>query len=86
MLDWLRSLWTLNPVRTASLLAAAVVAVATQLGVVVEETSVVDTLLLVVPILLGGQAARAKVTPWVGPVGEPSDDRLPSDMLPAEIP
>lgn len=82
MLDHLRAFWALNPVRCAAIIASGLVVIATQLGVVVDEASVTDSLLLIVPILLGGEAARAKVTPYQGDVGPANDELLPAD--PAE--
>lgn len=57
----LRSLWAREPVLIATLIASAVVFVAAKLGAVVSEQSVLNAVLLIVPILLGGLGARGAV-------------------------
>jgi hypothetical protein len=73
MLTYARAIWLNNPVRVVSIIVAAVVALAAKFGVILDEASVAEVVALVVPIVLGGEVARQKVTPWTGPVGEPSD-------------
>lgn len=65
-----------EPVRTATLAASVVVFVAAKLGVVISEQSVLEALLLVLPILLGGQWARGNATPIVNqvPAAIPADE------------
>lgn len=78
MLDYIRALWKLNPVRSAAILTAAVIAIAKAAGVVLDEASVVEIVALVGLIIGGGEAARSQVTPHVGTVGPNSDDLLPT--------
>lgn len=63
MIDRLLNLWYDEPARVIAILAAAVVFAATRIGIVVEEQSVTTALLLVLPVLLGGEATRSRVTP-----------------------
>jgi hypothetical protein len=83
MLGYLRALWKGNPVRVASIAASGVVFAAAKAGVVLDEASVGEALLTVVPILLGGEVARAQVSPHVGDVGQPSDELLDLSKAPA---
>ncbi len=73
MLTYARAIWLNNPVRVASLIVAAVVALAAKFGVVLDEASVAEVVALVVPIVLGGEIARQKVSPYLGEISEPSD-------------
>ena len=82
-MGYLRALWKGNPVRCASVAASVVVFGAAKAGVVLDEASVGEALLTVVPILLGGEVARAHVSPAVGEVGVPSDELLPLEQAPA---
>ena len=52
-----------NPVRVATYTAAVIVFVAAKAGVVISEQDVLPALLLILPIVLGGEAARRKVSP-----------------------
>lgn len=52
-----------EPVRVAYVAAYLVVLAAAQLHVVLDRTTVTDDLLILLPILIGGETARAKVTP-----------------------
>lgn len=56
-------LYRRNPVRVTAVLAAVVVLVASQLGIVLPELSVLHALEVVLPTLLGGELAHRKVTP-----------------------
>jgi hypothetical protein len=75
VIDYVRILWQREPARIVAALASLVVFAAAKVGLVVDEQSVGSALLLVLPILLGGEATRAKVSPIVGPVG-PNNDYL----------
>lgn len=77
MRNYLRALWQGNPVRVASVITAAVVAIAAKYGLILDEASVGETVALVVPILLGGEVARSQVQPYQGEIGTPSDELLP---------
>lgn len=80
-MNYLLGVWKNNPVRCASVLASIVVFAAAKLGVVLDEQSVGEALVAVVPILLGGELARGQVTPFTGEPGVPSDDLLEMESL-----
>lgn len=63
LVNYVKNLYKTEPVVVFSAVAAAVVFVAANFGIVVDETSVLSALEYVVPILLGGAVARSKVTP-----------------------
>ncbi len=84
MLQNLRALYVTEPVRSVAMLVAVVVFAAAKLGVVVDEQNVGEALLLILPVLLGGEAARQQVSPAVGDVGPDSDSLLPDGVLPPE--
>ncbi len=77
MLDYIRALWVANPVRSAAILTAAIVAAAKAAGLALDEASVGEVVAVVGLIIGGGEAARSQVSPYVGEVGPPSDDLLP---------
>lgn len=84
MLDYLRALWTTNPVRVISTTTTLILACAAALGVALDEATVSATLAAVIPVVLGaGELARAQVTPWQGEVGPPNDELLPLEQAPA---
>jgi hypothetical protein len=76
MPDYLRAIWRNNPVRTASILAAALIAVAAKFNVILDEADATDIVAIVGLILGGGQVVRSQVTPWQGEIGPASDDLL----------
>lgn len=76
MLDYLRAFWLNNPVRTASIIAGLIVAGLAKFGVIVDDATIAEAIALAVPVILGGELARQKVTPYVGEVGPPSDELL----------
>lgn len=80
MLDRIRALWATEPVRVTTSTVAVVVFVAAKFNVVVDEAGLLEALALVVPILLGGEAARRKVQPYQGEVGTPSDELLEDEL------
>ena len=51
------------PARTISAVASAVVFVAASQGIVVDESSVLEALAVVLPILLGGNVIHNRVSP-----------------------
>lgn len=83
MLDRIKALWATEPVAVTTALVAVVVFVAAKLGLVVDEQNVGEALALVLPVLLGGAAARQKVSPASGPVGPDSDSLLPDAVFDA---
>lgn len=83
LLDQLRALWLAEPARVIAALAAVAVFVLAQLGVVVDEQSVGAALAIALPILLAGEATRARVSPAGPPIGPASDDLLTAEQ-PAE--
>lgn len=52
-----------NPVRTSASIASVVVFVATQLGIVVDQQSVAQALLLIIPVLVSAEVSHRKVSP-----------------------
>ncbi len=83
MLDYLRAIWRNNPVRSASVLTAAVIAAAKAAGIVLDEANVAEVVALAGVIIGGGEAARSQVTPWAGDPGPNSDDLLPPEAMDA---
>lgn len=81
MLDQIKALWLAEPVRVVTALAAIIVFLAAKLGIVVDQQGVGEALLLVLPILLGGEGARAKVSPVRQETGQASDDLLDLDAI-----
>jgi hypothetical protein len=63
MLDAIRRLYNREPARFVAFVLSGVVAVATALGIVVDEESLGEIVAYVVVILFGGEATRRKVTP-----------------------
>jgi ABC-type Co2+ transport system permease subunit len=63
VINYVKNLYKTEPVVVLSAVAAAVVFVAANFGIVVDETSVLSALEYVVPILLGGAVARSLVSP-----------------------
>jgi hypothetical protein len=58
--------WKREPVRVTSIAVSIVVFACAKAGVVIPEVDIVKDVALTLPILLGGQLARAKVTPNTG--------------------
>ena len=63
VINYVKNLYHTEPVVVLSAVAAAVVFVAANFGVVVDETSVLSALEYVVPILLGSAVTRSLVSP-----------------------
>ena len=63
LVNYVKNLYATEPVVVYSAVAAAVVFVAANFGIVVNETSLLSALEYIVPILLGGVAARSLVSP-----------------------
>lgn len=63
VINYVVNLYKTEPVVVYSAVAAAVVFVAANFGIVVDQTSVLSALEYVVPILLTGVAARSLVSP-----------------------
>lgn len=61
----IKSLYTQEPAVVISAAAAAIVFVAANFGIVVDQTSVLSALAYVLPILFGGVIIRSKVSPVV---------------------
>jgi hypothetical protein len=55
--------WQKEPARVRSLIAAVVVFLAAKEGVVVSPQSVLDAVLIALPVLGAGEAIRSSVTP-----------------------
>lgn len=69
----LLGVWQREPARVVTVLAAVVVFVGAKLGVVVNEQDVGQALLLILPVLLGGEAVRRRVSPAAPADDEPAD-------------
>ena len=63
MLNKLKELWATEPIRVISVVVAVIAFVAGNFGVVVDEVSLVDSIVLALGALGVGQFARSKVTP-----------------------
>jgi len=75
----LEKAWRAEPVKCATYVAAAIVFIAAKAGVVVDQQSLIDALLLVVPIVLAGHSARHEVIPVHSLVTDHT--RLPPDPV-----
>lgn len=69
-------LWATEPVRVLTFAVAVVVFLAAKVGIVLDPQEVQDALVIVIPILLGGELARRQVSPAAGDVGPHSDALL----------
>lgn len=76
MLTTLRAVWATEPVRVLTVLSAVVVFIAAKAGVIIDEQNAGEALALILPILLGGEAARRRVSPAPGDIGPASDALL----------
>jgi len=63
VVNYIENLYKKEPVVVLTAVASAVVFVAANFGIVVDQTSVLSALELVVPILLGGVVTRSLVSP-----------------------
>lgn len=61
--DRLRELWYTEPARVTTAVVAALLVILSKLGIVLDERSLTDAVLLVLPVLLGGEAFRHAVIP-----------------------
>lgn len=61
--DRIQRLWRREPARVIAALAGAVVFVAANVGVIVDQQDALDALALTLPLLLGGEAIRGRVEP-----------------------
>jgi hypothetical protein len=62
-MKFVRALYAREPARVVAGIAALVVFVAAKAGVVISEQEIVPALLIVLPIVLGGEAVRDNVIP-----------------------
>jgi hypothetical protein len=81
MLDRIKALWVTEPVAVTTTVAAIVVFVAAKLGILIDQQNVGEALGLILPILLGGAAARQKVSPAPATTGPDSDALLGDDAI-----
>lgn len=63
MKQYLLALWRAEPARVTAAVAYLLVFLAAKAGIVIDEQSVIDALIIGLPILLGGEAARGQVVP-----------------------
>lgn len=82
-MNLIRALWATEPVRVITIVAAIVVFVFAKAGVVIDQQDVLDALVIVLPILLGGEAARTQVSPATPDIGDDSDALLASKLAEA---
>jgi len=80
-MSYIRALWATEPTRIVTLLVAVIVFLAAKLGIVIDQDSVGEALLLTLPILLGGETVRQKVSP-ASPDTGPDSDALLAEQLP----
>lgn len=66
----LKDLYAREPVRCVGLLVAVVVGLAAKLGLVIDPQNFGEVAAIVVPLLLGAEAARSQVTPARTPLVE----------------
>lgn len=57
------NVWHTEPARVVAVVSSAVVFVATNFGVVVQETNVTTAVTLLLTVLLSGEVIRSKVSP-----------------------
>lgn len=70
MIDRVKQLWAREPARVVAVLVAVIVFAASKAGVVLDERSVADALVLILPVLVGGEVTRASVSPAKRPLSE----------------
>jgi len=61
--QFVKNLYKAEPARFIALIVAAVIAVASVFGVVVDKQDAVQVVVLVVTVLFGGEATRKRVSP-----------------------
>lgn len=61
--EFVKGLYKAEPARFIALVVAAVIAVASVFGVVVDKQDAVQVVALVVAVLFGGEATRRRVSP-----------------------
>ncbi len=77
MLDRLKKLWREQPARVVAWSLALAVLVLGQLSIVIDPDTLRENLELILPVLLGGELTRRKVTPvasLVDPAPDPDGD------------
>ncbi len=77
IIDRAAALWRNEPALVITSLAAAVVFLAAKAGVIIDQQTLIDSLGIVLPVLLGGAVIRRKVTP-APPVADPT--AIPADV------
>lgn len=77
ILDRLAALWRNEPALVITSTAAAVVFLAAKAGVIIDQQTLIDSLGIVLPVLLGGAVIRRKVQP-AQPVADPT--AIPADQ------
>jgi hypothetical protein len=80
MLNRIRTLYATEPARVVAVLVGLVLAVASQLGLVVDADNVGESIALLLLVAVGGEATRAKVSPATGLIGPDSDALLPPEV------
>lgn len=68
-----QQVWKDEPVAVITTVTSVVVFVCARVGVVVPEQTIAHAVAYLVPILLGGAAARKRVSPAVPELDEPVD-------------
>lgn len=81
MLDRFRALLVTEPARVIALLTAVIVFASAKFGLMIDAQSVRESLLLILPVLMGGEVIRSQVSPAPpANVGPASDDLLPPEV------
>lgn len=78
IIDRAAALWRNEPALVITSLAAAVVFLAAKAGVIIDQQTLIDSLGIVLPVLLGGAVIRRKVTPGTvvaDPTAIPTDQK-----------
>lgn len=78
IIDRAAALWRNEPALVITSLAAAVVFLAAKAGVIIDQQTLIDSLGIVLPVLLGGTLIRRKVTPGTvvaDPTAIPTDQK-----------
>jgi hypothetical protein len=79
LLDTVRAVWATNPVRVTAAAVYVVTLAAARVGLNLDTDDIAVAAAVLLPILLGGEVARTKVTPYAGEIGEPNDALLPDE-------
>lgn len=80
MLERIRLYFQAEPARLISAVVLVIAALASVAQVTLDLPKVAEVVAVVLAIALGGQATRARVSPWAGEAKVNSDDLLPEAL------